>query len=202
MCVTLLPALFVPSYRQHITSIMPPITISLSSHLKASGFSSISICTHFNRVHYHLLPMEQLCLLANLFSCMFSYCPPGVSHGSTMKQWVLPPHSNSCSLLVPGDPGASKSCPALVCWSAAVSTTSSCVVQGWITRASQQRRLSFFLFEPCCGFLQWENCWRPPGLVLFYHFTPLILMISFIINIKLSGLLQKLHIQSFNSCSK
>lgn len=142
--VTLLPALFVPSYRQHITSIMLPITISLSSHLKASGFSSISICTHFNRVHYHLLPMEQLCLLANLFSCMFSYCPPGVSHGSTMKQWVLPPHSNSCSLLVPGDPGASKSCPALVCWSAAVSTTSSCVVQGWITRASQQRRLSFF----------------------------------------------------------
>lgn len=86
----LLLGLFVPSYRQHITSIMLPITVSLSSHFKASGFSSISICTHFNRVHYHLLPMEQLCLLANLFSCMFSYCPPGVSHGSTMKQWVLP----------------------------------------------------------------------------------------------------------------
>lgn len=176
---------------------MFPITISLSSHLKASGFSSISICTRFNRVHYHLLPMEQLCLLANLFSCVFSYCPPGVSHGSTMKQWVLPPHSNSCSLLVPGDPCASKSCPALVCWSAVVSTTSSCVVQGWITRASQKRRLSFFFFEPCCGFLQWENCWRPPELVRLYHFTLLILTMSSIMNIKLSGLLQSYTFKDF-----
>lgn len=165
--VSLLPGLFVPSYRQHITSIMLPITISLSSHFKASGFSSISICTHFNRVHYHLLPMEQLCLLANLFSCMFSYCPPGVSHGSTMKQWVLPPHSNSCSLLVPRDPGTSQSCPALVCCRATVSTTSSCVVQGWITLASQQRRPSFFFNHAV--FLQWENC-RPPELVrLSFH---------------------------------
>lgn len=151
---------------------MLPITISLSSHLKASGFSSISICTHFNRVHYHLLPMEQLCLLANLFSCMFSYCPPGVSHGSTMKQWVLPPHSNSCSLLVPGDPGASKSCPALVCWRAAVSTTSSCVVQGWITRASQQRRLSFFFVWTMLWFSAMRKLLETPRAGAFLSFHP------------------------------
>lgn len=147
VCVTLLPGLFAPSYRQHITPIMLPITISLSSHFKASGFSSISICTHFNRVHYHLLPMEQLCLLANLFSCMFSYCPPGVSHGSTMKQWILPSLSCSRSLLVLGDRGASQSCPTLVCRSTAVSTTSSWVVQGWITRGIPTEASLFFILN-------------------------------------------------------
>lgn len=139
---------------------MLPITISLSSHFKASGFSSISICTHFNRVHYHLLPMEQLCLLANLFSCMFSYCPPRCESWVNNETVSTSPHSHSRSLLVLGDPGASQSCPALVCWSAAVSTTSSCVVQGWITQGIPAETLYiyiFFYFETVLWFFAMEK---------------------------------------------
>lgn len=63
------------SSRHRITSMMLPITLSLSSPFKPTACFSISICARCNRVRYHPLPTGRLRLPTNLLGRVFSYCP-------------------------------------------------------------------------------------------------------------------------------
>lgn len=74
----------------------------------------------------------------SLALCFFLYCPWVWVMGQQRKceYSLLPTTLLPATPLVLRDPGGTRSvgCPALDRWSAAVSTTSSCFVQGWTTR--------------------------------------------------------------------
>lgn len=145
------PSHFIYSYRHHITSIMLPITLSLSSPFKPSASFSISICTHCNRVRYHPLPMGQLCLPANLFSCMFLYRPWVWVMGQQWNCEYSPPSPSSrLSIGAPRPRRLAERGPPHVGSLERCSVNSLFMLCAGVNNSGQPS-WDVFYFESCCG---------------------------------------------------
>lgn len=115
-----------PYYFHNAPLCIKPL-VPLSTATSICSFP-ISSCSHCNRVHHHPLPVGQLLLRANLFSCMFLRCPSVRAMGHRWN-WVahsplLPAlcwHSDTQRL-------SKRWLHTLDCWSVDVSTTSWCLV--------------------------------------------------------------------------